>query len=64
MFIRLGNDPGWAWAFILHLTASGLLTEWKKCELLAQMLGMPHGSVQGVVTEVAGPAPDVSGDSQ
>lgn len=36
----------------------------KKYELLVQILEMPHGSVQGVVAEVAGPAPDVLGDSQ
>lgn len=51
------------WAFILHLIASDLLTD-EKYELLAQMLEKPRGSVPGVVTDMAWPAPDVSGEAQ
>lgn len=61
MLIRLGNDTGWAWAFILHLIASDLLTD-EKCELLAQMLEKPRGSGPGVVTDMARPTPDVLGE--
>lgn len=52
-----------AWAFILHLIASDLLTD-EKYELLAQMLEKPHGSVPGVVMDMARPAPDVLGETQ
>lgn len=62
MLIRLGNDTGWAWAFMLHLIASNLLTD-EKYELLAQMLAKPRGSGPGVVTDMARPAPDVLGEA-
>lgn len=52
-----------AWAFILHLIASDLLTD-EKYELLAQMLEKPHGSGPGVVMDMARPAPDVLGETQ